>query len=244
MRPIALVLALLASLNAAAAVAAAPGPRRARRAPAAPTTRADTTPPSAPHASALECRTRSMPPGSCSRARCSSGSARVPDRGDLIEARDALRAVERGRLPQAERYELMVGFGQWLFLTGRFGAAAELFDTALGSAGRRAAAAAIGCSTGGRARSIARCRSRGGDASELYGRVLERMEQEARRDPSSAAAGYWIAAAARGLGRLDRAWQAAMAAWVRTGLTAGSRRGAAGGSRSPGAHGNHPRSRA
>src|SRR5919107_1617843 len=42
---------------------------------------------------------------------------------------------------------------------------------------------------------------------------------EARRDPSSAAAAYWVAAAARGLGQLDRAWQAAMAAWVRTGLT-------------------------
>ena len=45
------------------------------------------------------------------------------------------------------------------------------------------------------------------------------MEQEARNEPASAAAGYWIAAAARGLGELDRAWQAAMAAWVRTGLT-------------------------
>src|SRR4029453_16201374 len=53
---------------------------------------------------------------------------------DLIEARDLLRKVELSRVPPAERYELMIGFGQWLYLTGRYGAAAELFDIALGSA--------------------------------------------------------------------------------------------------------------
>ena len=185
-----------------------------------------------------------MPPGSCSRARSSSGSALVPDRGDLIEARDALRAVEppAGSPRRAVRAD------------GRLRSVA-VPHRAL-RRGRRAVR--YGARVRGGAPAVSRDRlldwwasaldrhvqEAGGDAAELYGRVLERMEQEARRDPSSAAAAYWIAAAARGLGQLERAWQAAMAAWVRTGLTDGSRRGAAGGSRSPGAHGDHPRSRA
>ena len=113
----------------------------------------------------------------------------------------------------------MVGFGQWLFLTGRFGAAAELFDTALGSSGRAPAGSRDRLLDWWASALDRQVQESGADASELYGRVLERMELEARRDPSCAAAAYWIAAAARGLGRLDRAWQAAMAAWVRTGLT-------------------------
>ena len=39
-----------------------------------------------------------------------------------------------------------------------------------------------------------------------------------RIDAGSTPASYWLAAAARGAGDLDRAWQAAIAGWVRASL--------------------------
>ena len=39
-----------------------------------------------------------------------------------------------------------------------------------------------------------------------------------RRDPASAPASYWIAAASRASGDLDRAWSAAFAGWIRATL--------------------------
>ena len=44
------------------------------------------------------------------------------------------------------------------------------------------------------------------------------MEEEVRRDASSTAASYWLVAATRGAGDLDRSWAAAVAAWVRAAL--------------------------
>jgi hypothetical protein len=44
------------------------------------------------------------------------------------------------------------------------------------------------------------------------------MERELRRDSASPSASYWLAAAARGSGDLDRAWAAACASWVRATL--------------------------
>jgi hypothetical protein len=217
MRPIALVLALVASLNAPAAFAEAPDRSaldRARRAYNAG--RYDAAIGAARRAVELPDQVDAarlvLARALLERFRASS----LP--GDLVEARDTLRAISLPQLPQTERYELMVGLGQWLYLTGRFGAAAELFDTALGSAGPAPAGTRDRLLDWWASALDRQVQEAGADAAELYGRVLERMEQEAQKDPSCAAAAYWIAAAARGLGRLDRAWQAAMAAWVRTGL--------------------------
>jgi hypothetical protein len=44
------------------------------------------------------------------------------------------------------------------------------------------------------------------------------MEAEQKRDAMSPAACYWLAAAARGSGDLDRAWASAQACWVRSSL--------------------------
>ena len=55
--------------------------------------------------------------------------------------------------------------------------------------------------------------------SRVFERVIARMEEELRSDPGSAPANYWLAAAARGAGDVDRAWDAAVAGWVRAGLT-------------------------
>jgi hypothetical protein len=48
--------------------------------------------------------------------------------------------------------------------------------------------------------------------------VRARMEEEVRQDPGNPVANYWLAASARGAGDLERAWHAAVAAWVRAPL--------------------------
>jgi hypothetical protein len=48
--------------------------------------------------------------------------------------------------------------------------------------------------------------------------VVERMEEELRVEPGSVIANYWLVVAARGAGDLDRAWDAAVAGWVRASL--------------------------
>ena len=44
------------------------------------------------------------------------------------------------------------------------------------------------------------------------------MSAELATDGGSAPASYWLAVAARGTGDLERAWQAAIAGWVRASL--------------------------
>ena len=53
----------------------------------------------------------------------------------------------------------------------------------------------------------------------IYQQILDRMEVELGANPASAAASYWLAAGAWGQGDLSAAWDAALAGWVRAGLT-------------------------
>ena len=46
------------------------------------------------------------------------------------------------------------------------------------------------------------------------------MQEELRERPESNAGGYWLPAAARSMGDLDRAWQSAIAAWLRARVAA------------------------
>src|SRR3954471_16168959 len=112
MRPIALVLALVACLDVPALFAAQPDPGAlagARR--AYNEGRYD--------AAIGAARVSLEVPDQVDGARLVLGRAlleryRAAARpGDLVEARDTLRAVDLAHLPQGERYELMVGFGQW-----------------------------------------------------------------------------------------------------------------------------------
>jgi hypothetical protein len=63
------------------------------------------------------------------------------------------------------------------------------------------------------------------DALDKDGRVnafahlRERMTRELARDPSSAAAAYWMVVAVRGSGDAAEAWDAAIAGWVRARLS-------------------------
>ena len=139
---------------------------------------------------------------------------------DLSQARDALRAIDASKLAERDHAELLVGLGEWLFFAERFGAAAELFANAL------ARAESANLSRASRARMLdwwasatdrqAQRATAGREA--IYGVMLERLEDELRRDPGSPSANYWEVVAARGLGNLERAWQSAMAGWVRAGL--------------------------
>ncbi len=133
---------------------------------------------------------------------------------DLEEAHSALRALDPQTLDSRERLELQVGLAELLYFDEQFGAAAELFDPVL------EASSALGPNAHERvldwwASALDRQAQSSTDRAPLYERIVVRMEQELRRDPASVPAAYWLAAAARGAGDLDRAWAAASAGWVR-----------------------------
>ncbi len=144
---------------------------------------------------------------------------RIPDPADLAAAREALSAIRPSVLSPRDQVDFLVGLGQSLYLGELFGAAAELFDTAIERGALLAA----------RDRLMlldwwATALDREAQASaperraRLYAHMTTRMEEELRRDPGSAPANYWLAVAARGAGDLDAAWDAAVAAWVRATL--------------------------
>jgi hypothetical protein len=137
------------------------------------------------------------------------------DAAQLTAARESLKGIDTTKLALRSQAEFIVGLGEWLFLDDRYGAAAELFDAALGRAND------LGPS--GRDRVLdwwATAMDRYAQVTpqhriEIYQRTADRMQQELRERPGSTAAGYWLPAAARSMGDLDRAWQSAIAAWLR-----------------------------
>jgi hypothetical protein len=150
------------------------------------------------------------------------------DAADLAAAREALSAARIAALLPRDQVDLLVGLGQALFLTDAFGAAAELFDSALARGDMlpyRDRALLLDwwvTAVDREAQSLQPERR----TAALEG-VAARMEEELEADPGHATANYWLAAAARGSGNLDRAWHAAVAAWVRAPLrpeTAGTLR--------------------
>jgi hypothetical protein len=149
---------------------------------------------------------------------------RSNDPASLVAAREALRGVDAAKLPARDRVELLIALGESLYLDDehslddRFSAAAEQFEVALGQADtldEHSRDLLFDWWAG----SIDRQAQQGPetDRAALYGRVLTRATDELDRNPSAAAASYWLAAAARGTGDLPRAVGAAMAGWVRAG---------------------------
>jgi hypothetical protein len=134
---------------------------------------------------------------------------------ELAAAREALRAVDARSLDPRDRVELNIGLGEALYLEDRFGPAAELFERALDRSTMLGPVAherlldwwatALDRLAQGQPKD-----SRHG----IYRRILERMEDELALESGSGPAAYWLTAAARGLGDLERAWSAAAAAWV------------------------------
>ena len=140
---------------------------------------------------------------------------------DLIDARDALKTVDAGALAPRDRVEFLTGLGESLFLEEPtegpppYAAAAAVFERAL-----------VLAEPGGAARdalfdwwasALDRQAQLAPDSARraIYARVLARAEQELDRRDTSPAALYWLAAAARGTDDIERAWGAAVAAWIR-----------------------------
>ena len=139
---------------------------------------------------------------------------------DLTDAREALSSIHPAALSQRDQLDLLVGLGQSLYLGEQFGAAGELFDTAL--------TRTVALEEKDRLQLLdwwATALDREGQTrppdrrAAVYERITQRMEEELRRDPSSRVANYWLAAAARGAGDVERAWDVAVAGWVRSSLT-------------------------
>jgi hypothetical protein len=145
------------------------------------------------------------------------------DPANLTMAREALTAVRAAELTPRDYVDLLVGMGQQLYFTDEFGGSAELFDTAL----------AQGFLLNGRERLMlldwfanALERSTQMRSSDrrftVFQRLSDRMDEELRRDPANPVANYWLAVGARGIGDIDRAWDVAMAGWVRSRLASGA----------------------
>jgi hypothetical protein len=138
------------------------------------------------------------------------------DPADLIAAREALTAIHPTALSPRDHLDLLVGYGQALYLGGTFGAAAELFDTALSRSSILSARDRLllldwwATAVDREAQALAVDRR-----VPLLERLNERMEEEVRQDPGNLAANYWLAASARGEGDGERAWHAAVAGWIR-----------------------------
>jgi hypothetical protein len=137
----------------------------------------------------------------------------------LAQALDALRAVDGVTLAKNDQVDLILGLALGLYLSGEFRPAGDVFATSFEMA--EAADPAL------RDRAVdwwATAMSRHAQSlpaperMKAFEQMLAAMTEEAKHDPSSASAGYWAVVATRGLGDLDRAWDAAIAHWVRAQL--------------------------
>ena len=138
------------------------------------------------------------------------------DPDELAAARDALTAVDKGKLSARDRLDWTIGMGELLYFDWRFSTAAEFFDVALGQLDM--------LEPGARdrlmewwAEALDQQAQLGQkmDRRSIYERILARAEETLRRDDRSTVATYWLAAAAAGADDFDRAWGAASAGWLR-----------------------------
>jgi tetratricopeptide (TPR) repeat protein len=141
------------------------------------------------------------------------------DPSDLSAAREALNTVRATSLDQRDQVELILALGQSLFLEDDFGAAAEMLESGLERAASADAALAESVMEwwGSSIERLAGRMSRD-PRHDIFRRLFAGAKDELARHPTSAAAIYWTAAALRGAGDLDRAWDAAVAGWVRSRL--------------------------
>jgi hypothetical protein len=143
------------------------------------------------------------------------------DQRDLATARESLRMVDTASLDAAERVELTIGLAEALYFEEQYGAAAQVFESVrqrsvlLGTAAHERVLDWWATSVDKQAQS-----RQPDERPALYARILDRMTEEIAEYPGSTAAGYWLAAAARASGDLERAWHAALAGWLRAALAA------------------------
>jgi tetratricopeptide (TPR) repeat protein len=138
------------------------------------------------------------------------------DDADLVAAREALRAVRPAPLSPGDRSDYLVGLGELLYLQEAYGAAVEMFRTALDS-GRDLGSTASERVFDWWATALDRQVQSGvaDDRDGIYRAIRDRAFIELGRMPWSIAASYWIVAASRYLGDLTKAYDAAVAGWIR-----------------------------
>jgi hypothetical protein len=141
------------------------------------------------------------------------------DAGDRDAAHEALARVHEDKLTPRDRIEFLVGLGESLYLDDppRYTAASQFFDWALARAGDLAPddrepifewwANALDCQ--------AQLFLTDAERKPLYDRILARADDELAHNDRAVVASYWLVAAARGSGDIDRAWGAAEAGWIR-----------------------------
>jgi hypothetical protein len=145
---------------------------------------------------------------------------------DLASARDRLRRLDPAGFDPGERTEFLIGLGETLYFDESYGAAADVFWSVLDSRDGQAGAPGV---APGRDRILdwwasatdrdARPKSEA-ERQAIYQMIRNRMREELAGEPRSAAASYWLAAAARAQGDLDAAWDSAEAGWTRAPLAA------------------------
>jgi hypothetical protein len=139
---------------------------------------------------------------------------------DLSAARAALSEVRASALTPRDQVDLVIGLGQSLYLGETYGAAAELFETALGRSALLAPRDRLLLLDWWATALDREAQSRPRDRRALvFERIAARMNDEVQRDPGSSVANYWLAVSARGTGDIDGAWNFAVAAWVRSTLS-------------------------
>jgi hypothetical protein len=140
------------------------------------------------------------------------------DPSDLSAAREVLGTVRTMGLAERDQMELLLAFGEALFLEDEFGAAAEVFESGINRAAldpdlREAMldwwGSAVERLASGAPPDVRR---------RQFERLARRMDEEVGESPTSPAASYWTVVALRGAGELQRAWDAAIAGWVRARL--------------------------
>jgi hypothetical protein len=144
---------------------------------------------------------------------------KTTDRNALVAGRQALTETQPEKLTPRDRTDYLIGLGEALYLDDSFGPAAEIFATVLQREDD------LGAKTFDRvldwwATALDRQAQSGaaGNREQLYQAVRDQASAELARVPGSSAAAYWLAASYRYLGDLTRAWDAAVAAWVRAPL--------------------------
>jgi hypothetical protein len=146
----------------------------------------------------------------------------VSEVAHLDAARGALKSVDVLKLLPRDQVEFTIALGELMYLDDqftfddRYGAAAELFEVALGRADLLDAPSRD-LLFDWWANSLDRQAQLGPETERrpAYQRIVDRAEREIARDPGALSASYWLAAGARGISDLPRAWGAAVAAWVR-----------------------------
>lgn len=137
---------------------------------------------------------------------------------DLDNGRQALRQVKPSTLAPRARTEYILAEGLSLYYEGCtdgcFGSAAEMFKMALNTLDAGLERDRVFEWWAG---ALDRQAQFGPEAERVsvYRRLLDGADTEIAHQQESAAATYWMVAAATGAGELERAWSASIAGWIR-----------------------------